>query len=84
MRHLEPCSLEPTLDIEPLIGLTTVQYTLITARLLSNEVQRLDNLQPELLPLLILRDSDVFDMSDYTQVMDTVFGLVSLASKSRR
>jgi hypothetical protein len=44
----------------------------------------LDNLQPELLPLLILRDSDVFDMSDYAQVMDTVFGLVSLASKSRR
>lgn len=81
MRHLEPRSLEPTLNIEPLIGLTTVQYALITTRLLSNEVQRLDNLQPELLPLLVLRDSDIFDVSDYAQVMDTVFALVSLASQ---
>ena len=65
MRHLQPRPLKPTLDIKPLIRLTTIQNRLVAARLLGNEIQRLDNLQPKLFPLLVFRDSDVFDVAYY-------------------
>jgi hypothetical protein len=32
----------------------------------------LDELQPELLPLLVFRDSDIFDVSHKAEVMDAI------------
>ena len=43
---------------------------LVAANLLSHIVQRLDNLQSQFLPLLVLGDSDILDVSDQPQVMN--------------
>ena len=73
MRHLQPRPPEPTFHIEPLIRLATIQYTLITTHLLRDEIQRLNQLQPQLLPLLIFGYRNVFDMAYKAKVVDTVF-----------
>lgn len=70
MRHLEARALEPTLNVEPLVGLAAVENALIAADLLGNRVQRLDDAQPELLALLVLGDRDVLDVADQAHVMD--------------
>ena len=50
-----------------------VNYTyLITPNLLSNEIQRLDNPQPQLLPLLIFRDRNILNMPHQPQIMNEV------------
>ena len=64
MRHLQSCSFKATFDIEPLIGLTAVQNTLIAANLLCNEIERLDDLQSELLALLILGYCNILNVPD--------------------
>lgn len=40
--HFQTSSLEATLDIETLIGLTAIKDTLVTAHILSNIIQSLD------------------------------------------
>ena len=70
MRHLQPRPLKATLDIKPLIRLTTIQDGLITADLLSHKVQRLDNAQPQLLALLVLGESNVLNVADQPQLVD--------------
>lgn len=70
MRHLQPCPLEPALDIESLIRLTAVQDRLVAANLLSDKVQRLNNSQTQLLALLVLGDSNVLDVADQTELVD--------------
>lgn len=72
MRHLQPRPLEATLHIEALVRLGAVQNRLIAAHVLRNKIQRLDDAQPQLLALLVLRDSDVFDVAYEAEVVDTV------------
>jgi hypothetical protein len=72
VRHLQSCPFVAALDIEPLVRLTAVQNALVTANLLSNEVQSLDQLEAEFLPLLVFGNGNVFDVTDKTKVMDAV------------
>lgn len=52
---------------------------LVAANLLSDMVQGLDDAQTKLLALLILCDSDILDVTNLTQAVNTVVGLVSYA-----
>jgi hypothetical protein len=70
MRHLQPRPLKPTLDIEPLIRLATIQNRLVTPRLLRHKIQRLDDAQSQFLALLVLRNSDIFNVSDKPELVD--------------
>ena len=70
MRHLEPRPLKPALNIEPLVRLRAIQNTLVAPHLLSHKVQRLDYAQPKLLPLLVLRNGNILNVSDEPQVVD--------------
>lgn len=71
MRHLKPSPLEATLHIETFIRLATVQDALVTADFRGNEVERLDDLQSELLALLVFGNSNIFDVTDESEVMNT-------------
>jgi hypothetical protein len=84
MCHFQPRSPKPALDVEPLIGLAAVQNTFVAAYLLSDEVQCLDNFQAEFLALLVFGDGNVFDVSDYAEVVNTVKYLVSPVPHSLR
>lgn len=70
VRHLQTRPLEATLDIEALVCLRAVENSLVAANVLRDKVQRLDDPQTELLSLLVLCDSDVFDVADETEVVD--------------
>lgn len=70
MRHLQASSLEAALDIKPLIRLAAIQDGLVAAHILGDEIQRLDDLQPELLALLIFGYGDVFDVAYFAKVVD--------------
>jgi hypothetical protein len=70
--HLQAGPLEAALDIEALIGLGAVQDGLVAAGVLGDEVQRLDHLQTELLPLLVLCDRDVFNMTCLSEVVNAI------------
>lgn len=70
VRHLQTSPLEPTLDIEPLVRLAAIQDGLVTPDLLSYEIQRLYDPQPQLLALLVLSHSNVLDVSNKPQLMD--------------
>lgn len=70
MSHLQTRTLKPTLDIEPFIGLTTVQNTLVTADVLGHGIQGLDDAQPQLLALLVLGHGDVLNVADQTHIVD--------------
>lgn len=70
MCHLESCPLESTLDVEPFVRLAAVKNALVTAHLGCDEIEGLDKLEPELLALLVLRNGNVLDMADETQVVD--------------
>lgn len=72
MGHLQARPLEAALDVEALVGLGAVEDGLVAAGTLGDEVQRLDHLEPELLPLLVLCDRNVFDMASLPQVVDAV------------
>lgn len=69
MCHFQTGPLEAALDVEPLVGLAAVENALVTSDVLGHVVQRLDDAQPELLALLVLRDGDVFNVSDQTHVV---------------
>lgn len=71
MRHLQARPPEAALDVEALIRLAAVQYTLVTSHTLRYEVKGLYDLQAELLALLILRHGDIFDVSDLPKIVDT-------------
>src|SRR5690242_3481340 len=70
MRHLEPCPLEPTLNIEPFVRLAAIQNRLVTPDLLRDKVQCLNNPEPQLLALLVLCNRNVFNVPDKTQLVD--------------
>lgn len=70
MCHLQPCPLEATLDIEPLVGLAAVQNALVAADLCGDKVERLDDFEAEFLALLVFRDSDVFDVANEAEIVD--------------
>ena len=50
------------------VMITTIQNRLITPTPFTNTRQRINNSQTNLLPLLRLIDSDIFDVSDESQV----------------
>jgi hypothetical protein len=70
VRHLEPGPLEAALDVEALVGLAAVEDGLVAANLFGNEVEGLDQPKSQFLPLLILRDRDVFDVGDRAETVD--------------
>jgi hypothetical protein len=70
MCHLQPCPLEATLDIEPLVRFATVQNALVTAHFFGDEFERLDDFQAELFALLVFGDGNVFNVSDEAEVVD--------------
>jgi hypothetical protein len=70
VRHLQTRPLKATLDIEALVRLRAVKDSLVAANVLRDKVQRLDDPQTELLALLVLCDSDVFDVADEAEVVD--------------
>jgi len=70
MRHLQPGPLKPTLHVEPLIRLRAIQYRLVAPHLLRHKVQGLDNPQAQLFALLVLCDSDVFNVPNEPKVVD--------------
>lgn len=72
MRHLQAGPAEATLDIESLICLAAVQYTLVAPNLLGDKVKSLDDPQSQLLALLVLGYGNIFDVTNYAQVMDAV------------
>jgi hypothetical protein len=56
MRHLQRLPLIPTLDIESLIYVAAVENRLVTADVLRDIVQRVEQLQPQLFALLVFED----------------------------
>jgi hypothetical protein len=72
VRHLQTRPLEPALDIEALVRLRAVKDSLVATHILRNKVQRLDDPQPKLLALLVLCDSNILNMTDETEVVNTV------------
>ena len=68
--HLQPRPLEATFDIEAFVRLRAVEDSLIAAHVLRDKVQRLDDPQTELLALLVLCDSNVFNVADEAEVVD--------------
>ena len=54
-----------------------IATNLVTTNLLSQRIQRLYYPQPKLLPLLILGNGDIFDVTDETEVMYTAITTVS-------
>lgn len=62
--HLQACSLEAALDVESLVGLAAVENRLVAADFFGDKVKRLDQSQPQLFALLVLRDGDVLDVAD--------------------
>lgn len=76
MRHLQPSPLEPTLDIKPLIRLRAIQNRLIATHTLRHIIQSLNNPQSQLLPLLVLRDRNILDMPDQSQIVNTTSPII--------
>lgn len=74
MSHFQARPPESTLDVEPLVRFAAVQNALITADLLGDEVQSLDELQAQFLALLVFRHGDILDVSDEAEVVDAVDG----------
>jgi spore coat protein CotH len=78
MCHFQSSSFETTLDIESFICFAAVQDGLVASDLLSGVVQCLYDSQTKLFALLVLRDSDVLDVTDESQFMDTISQVVSI------
>ena len=70
MRHFQTRPLETTLDIEALVRLRTVKNGLVATHVLRNKVQRLNDPQTKLLALLVLCDSNIYDVADEAEVVD--------------
>jgi hypothetical protein len=68
--HLQTRSLETTLDVEALVRLRAVKNSLVATHILRDKVQRLDDPQTKLLALLVLCDSNIFDVADEAEVVD--------------
>lgn len=71
MCHLQPSSLVSAFDIKAFVCFAAIQYTLIAANLLCNEIKGLDEFQAELLALLIFCYRNILDMTDYAKVVYT-------------
>jgi hypothetical protein len=70
MRHLQARTAEPALDVEALVGFAAVEDALVAADLGGNVIEGLDEAEAELLALLILSNSDVFDVANVAEAMD--------------
>lgn len=70
--HLKASSSESALDVEAFVGVAAVEDALVTANLLGDVVEGLDQAEAELLALLILGDGNVLDVADLAQTVDAV------------
>lgn len=70
MCHLKTRPSEPALHVEPFVGFAAVEDALVAADLLCDVIERLDDPQAQFLPLLVLGYSNVFDVSDLTEIVD--------------
>ena len=82
MCHLETGTAEATLDIEALVGLATVEDGLVTADVLCDKVERLDDAQAELLALLVFVDGNILNVANNAKVVNA--GYVRAAGRSQR
>ena len=69
MCHLKTSSFEATLDIEAFVGLTAVKYTFVATNFFSNKIQSLNDSQSKFLSLLILVNSNIFDVTNKSHVV---------------
>lgn len=83
MCHLESRPLESALHVEPLVRLATIKNALVTAHLGRNEIEGLDELEPKLLALLVLRNGDILDVTYETQVVNAGMGLANICPRER-
>lgn len=81
MCHLESRPLESALDVEPLVRLAAIKNTLVAAHLGRDEIEGLDELESEFLALLVLRNGDIFDVADESEVVDAGMGLANIHSE---
>lgn len=70
MCHLQSRPLVSAFDVESFVCFAAIQNALVTADLLSHEIESLDQLESELLPLLIFGNGDVFDMTNEAKMVD--------------
>jgi len=71
MRHFQTGPLEPTLHVEALVRLAAIQDTLIASHFRGYGVKSLDDFQAEFLSLLVFCDGYIFDVADYSEIVDT-------------
>jgi hypothetical protein len=80
MCHLQSCSFESTFYVEAFVRFTTIQNTLVTTYFLGDEIEGLDDFETEFLSLLVFRDGYIFDVTDKSEIVDTMkTKVVSLA-----
>lgn len=70
MCHFKPGSSVSTLDIEPLVRFAAIQYALVASHLLCQVVQSLNKSQTQFLALLVFGNSDIFDMTYKTKIVN--------------
>lgn len=72
MGHLETGSSKAALDVETFVGLAAVKNALVTANLLGNKIEGLDDSEAEFLALLVLCDGDILDVADGAKTVNAV------------
>lgn len=70
--HLKTGSSKTTLDVKPFVGVATVEDALVTARLLGDKVESLNEPKPEFHPLLVFGNSNVFDVADSAKIVNAI------------
>jgi len=70
MRHFQPRSFKAAFDVEAFVGFGAVENGFVAADLLRDVVQGLDDFESEFTALLRGGYGYIFDMADYTEVMD--------------
>lgn len=72
MGHLETGSSKAALDVKTFVSLAAVENALVTTSLLGNKVEGLDDSEAEFLALLVLCDSDIFNVADGAKTVNAV------------
>lgn len=77
MGHFETGTAEAALDVETFVGLAAIKDGLVAADVGGDVVEGLNEAEAELLALLVLGDSNVFNVADLAKGVDAIFALVN-------
>jgi hypothetical protein len=72
MGHLETGSSKAALNVKTFVSLAAVENALVTASLLGNKVEGLDDSEAEFLALLVLCDGDILNVADGAKTVNAV------------